>query len=335
MGGLSMRRSIMLPAVLAATLLAGCVPQRSVRVEPNDATRPAPRSLPAEGEYSVVRGDTLYGIAFRHGLDYRDLAALNDIAAPFTIYPGQRLRLRAGATSGPSRPMAATPSRPPAATPPAPVKPGVVGTIVQGPATHPPATAPSAPVTANTGPATAAPASTVAVNPSATPLPAGPPGAPPAAPAPDTAVAPATTVEPVTPAAPASAPITLRPGNPSWRWPASGTLIGRFLAGDPTRQGINIAGNAGDAVQAAADGIVVYSGAGLIGYGELIIVKHNDTWLSAYGHNRKRLVGEGDAVRAGQTIAEMGRTGTSRDMLHFEVRRNGKPVDPLGVLPKR
>jgi lipoprotein NlpD len=88
-------------------------------------------------------------------------------------------------------------------------------------------------------------------------------------------------------------------------------------------------------VQAAADGVVVYSGAGLIGYGELIIVKHNDTWLSAYGHNRKRLVGEGDGVRAGQVIAEMGRTGTSRDMLHFEVRKNGKPIDPLGVLPKR
>jgi lipoprotein NlpD len=87
-------------------------------------------------------------------------------------------------------------------------------------------------------------------------------------------------------------------------------------------------------VLAAADGVVVYSGAGLVGYGELIIVKHSDEWLSAYAHNRRRLVGEGAQVKAGQQIAELGRTGTSRDMLHFEVRRNGKPVDPLQVLPR-
>ena len=80
---------------------------------------------------------------------------------------------------------------------------------------------------------------------------------------------------------------------------------------------------------------MVYSGAGLIGYGELVIVKHSEGWLSAYGHNRKRLVAEGDPVKAGQAIAEMGRSGASRDMLHFEVRKNGKPVDPLGVLPRR
>jgi len=118
-----------------------------------------------------------------------------------------------------------------------------------------------------------------------------------------------------------------------WRWPTQGQLIGRFLAGDPKRQGIDIAGIAGQDVVAAADGVVVYSGAGLVGYGELIIVKHSDEWLSAYAHSRKRLVTEGTAVRAGQPIAELGRSGTSRDMLHFEVRRNGKPVDPLQVLP--
>jgi len=80
---------------------------------------------------------------------------------------------------------------------------------------------------------------------------------------------------------------------------------------------------------------VVYSGAGLVGYGELIIIKHSDEWLSAYAHNRRRLVGEGSRVKAGDVIAEMGRTGASRDMLHFEIRRNGKPVDPLGQLPRR
>jgi lipoprotein NlpD len=330
MAGCSMRWSSLLPALLGALLLAACVPQRSVRVEPNEASHPAPRSLPAEGDYSVVRGDTLYGIAFRHGLDYRDLAALNGIAAPFTIYPGQRLRLRAVAAAAPPRPVAATPSRPaPPATAPSPVKPGVVGPIVQGPAVPPgaPPSAPAASPPASGSGSTPNPA--VAATP---PAPDSASSAPPAATSTPATVPPAATP---TPAAPAAAPVVLRPGDPQWRWPAAGSLIGRFVAGDPTRQGINIAGTGGDAVQAAADGVVVYSGAGLIGYGELIIVKHNDTWLSAYGHNRKRLVGEGDAVRAGQTIAEMGRTGTSRDMLHFEVRRNGKPVDPLGVLPKR
>ena len=88
-------------------------------------------------------------------------------------------------------------------------------------------------------------------------------------------------------------------------------------------------------MQASADGVVVYSGAGLVGYGELIIIKHNDEWLSAYAHNRRRLVTEGTRVKAGDTIAEMGRTGASRDMLHFEIRRNGKPVDPLLYLPRQ
>jgi lipoprotein NlpD len=121
----------------------------------------------------------------------------------------------------------------------------------------------------------------------------------------------------------------------AWRWPADGELVGRFAAGDPTRQGIDIAGKAGDPVRAAADGVVVYSGSGLVGYGELVIVKHNEAWLSAYGHNRARRVNEGQLVKAGQQIAEMGRSGAARDMLHFEIRYNGKPVDPLLHLPRR
>lgn len=121
----------------------------------------------------------------------------------------------------------------------------------------------------------------------------------------------------------------------AWRWPTEGQIIGRFASGDQTRQGLDIAGTAGQAVRASADGVVVYSGSGLVGLGELVIVKHSDEWLSAYGHNRRRLVVEGEAVKAGQTIAEMGRTGASRDMLHFEIRRNGKPVDPMPLLPRR
>jgi len=211
----------------------------------------------------VQRGDTLYGIAFRNGVDVNDLARWNNLAAPYTIYPGQSLRLfpasgggrpAATATTTPARPAAGTSARP--APPPAPI-----------------------------------------TRPAATP-------------------------------APANSGFT-------WRWPADGHLIGRFVAGDATRQGVDIAGSSGQAVRAAADGVVVYSGAGLVGYGELIIVKHSETWLSAYGHNRKRLVNEGQNVKAGQQIAEMGSSGASREMLHFEIRHNGKPVDPLQYLPPR
>ena len=133
-------------------------------------------------------------------------------------------------------------------------------------------------------------------------------------------------------AAPVQAPARASFG---WRWPTEGQLIGRFVSGDPTKQGVDIAGSPGQAVRAAADGVVVYSGSGLVGYGELIIVKHDEQWLSAYGHNRARLVNEGALVKAGQQIAEMGRTGAVRDMLHFEIRYNGKPVDPLQYLPRR
>ena len=160
------------------------------------------------------------------------------------------------------------------------------------------------------------------------------PAVPPSGPASAPAVPVATPAIAGTPVVVPSAPVVPAAVSAGgWRWPTQGQLIGRFSAGDPKRQGIDIAGTAGQSVVAAADGVVVYSGAGLVGYGELIIIKHSDEWLSAYAHSRKRLVTEGTAVRAGQPIAELGRSGTSRDMLHFEVRRNGKPVDPLSVLP--
>ena len=119
-----------------------------------------------------------------------------------------------------------------------------------------------------------------------------------------------------------------------WNWPARGTLLARFQSNGSLNNGIDIAGQLGEPVKAAADGAVVYAGRGLIGYGEMIIIKHDETYLSAYAHNSRLLVSEGDQVKVGQTIAEMGSSGTDRVKLHFEIRRKGQPVDPLAYLPK-
>ncbi len=248
---------------IAMAVLAAC--STTVVREPS-ASSPARQTSQGKpgATVRVQRGDTLYGIAFRNGVDVNDLARWNSLSAPYTIYPGQALKLFPG--SGVSRPPATTATT-------TPTKPAT------GTTTRP--VPPPAPVT-----------------------------------------------RPTAPPAPASSGF-------SWRWPADGHLIGRFVAGDASKQGVDIAGSSGQAVRAAADGVVVYSGAGLVGYGELIIVKHSEAWLSAYGHNRKRLVNEGQSVKAGQQIAEMGSSGASREMLHFEIRHNGKPVDPLQYLPPR
>jgi len=116
-------------------------------------------------------------------------------------------------------------------------------------------------------------------------------------------------------------------------WPASGSVIGGF--DEAKNKGLDIGGKAGDPVQAAADGQVVYAGAGLRGYGNLIILKHNNTFLTAYAHNQALLVKEDQKVRKGQKIAEMGKTDADRVKLHFEIRRQGKPVDPAKYLPAR
>ena len=119
-----------------------------------------------------------------------------------------------------------------------------------------------------------------------------------------------------------------------WRWPARGKLVRGFSNIDSGKKGIAIAGRPGQPIIAAAAGKVVYSGEGLIRYGKLIIIKHNNTYFSAYAHNRRLLVKEGGFVKQGQKIAEMGRTDTDRTMLHFEIRKDGKSVNPLYYLPK-
>ena len=123
--------------------------------------------------------------------------------------------------------------------------------------------------------------------------------------------------------------------NFSWGWPHSGKLLARYSSKEGGNKGLDISGKLGDAVKAAAPGQVVYAGSGLLGYGNLVIISHNQDFLSAYAHNSKILVKENQQVKAGQVIAELGSSGATVPMLHFEIRKDGKPVDPLRYLPKR
>ena len=274
--------------------------------------------------YTVARGDTMYSIAFAHGMDVRQLAALNDIPPPYVIHPGQVLRLKpasgGSAVAGNAAPVPATAPPQPATQAPATTQPSAP---VFGPVTTQSMTG-SGVAPAQSESTIAAPATTVApATTTAPPAPLSLPGAtPPAA---------------AQPAVPTPPPGAIRSvGGITWQWPASGKVVGGFEAGGGgDGAGLNITGSMGDPVRAAASGTAVYSGNGLIGYGELIIIKHNDTFLSAYGHNSKRLVKEGDHVSAGQEIALMGASGAPRVELHFEIRKDGKPVDPLAYLPGR
>jgi lipoprotein NlpD len=301
-------------ASLMALALGGCF-LRSDAPEEEPARQQTPATAtqseePAGAEHVVERGDTLYGIAFRHHLDWRDLAAWNAIAAPYTIYPGRRLRLSASARPGEpraapteTRPAAEEPSREAAAeTFAAPEAPAIKRSTLETAVRDKPPAAPEKP----------APEKSVVEKP---------------APPPEKPAPPPEREKPVEPP-PAS---TNAAGGVVWRWPASGTITQRFLPGDPARQGMNLQTKPGAAVAAAADGEVVYSGNGLVGYGELIIVKHTGEFLSAYGGSGKRLVAEGAKVKAGAPIAEIGGSG----VLHFEIRRAGRPVDPASLLPPR
>ena len=255
----------------------------------------------ARPDYRVKRGDTLYSIAFSYGLDYRKVAAANDITVPYTIYPGQYIQLAEAAVvplAEPSPLVIQKEEKAPARAVPAPVPVSPVP-VVNVPA----AVIPKAPVALVKEPAAASPSVTPAV-------------AKPSAP-------------------PKKAPqgrVTLGEVK-SWRWPASGPVT-RGYSGS-VHKGIDIGGSRGDPVVAVAPGKVVYAGTGIVGFGELLIVKHNEQYLSAYGHNDRLLAAEGDMVSAGQTIAEKGSSGTDSVKLHFEIRREGKPIDPQRVLPRR
>ena len=263
---------------------------------------PVESAVPGRGNAHVVgRGDTLYSIAWRLGLDYRVLAGVNSIRDPYTIYPGQRLVI----------------PEPGDSVPPAPE-----------------------PSTMQSEPAESSDASTQGIatteSPVATPLPQPSPE-----PAQSTDPPPEPLVQPREPAQPAPEPASNAASEAvsasrtvegvRWIRPTAGKTTGVFGRGG--NKGIDIEGSFEQPIRAAARGRVVYSGSGLVGYGKLVIVKHNNRLLSAYAHNERLHVGEGDEVKIGQHIADMGRSGKGREMLHFEIRRDGKPVDPLRFLP--
>ena len=269
--------------VLSWILVSACAGNPAAPIE--DRSRPG--AARGGQSHAVRRGDTLFSIAFRYGLDYRRLAAANAIASPYTIFPGQRLILReAPARAGASAAKSPDPLSPDPKSPdpgaPAPAKPRPKAARAKAKAPSPAAETASAP-------ARAAPSK--AAN-----------SAPPAASA-------------------------------GWRWPVAGRVIRRF---DGKRnKGIDIAGPCGDVVRATRAGRVVYAGTGIAGYGLMLILRHSEEYLSAYGHSDALLVEEGDTVRAGQPVARRGSSGTDSMKLHFEIRRHGRPLDPLSVLPAR
>ena len=322
-----MNRYLSLLLALALPVLSACSTVVVERAPGQGAGAPAQVSSAVRtpvpgGSYVVARGDTMYSIAFRNGVDFRALAKWNGIAAPYTIWPGQKLRL--------SPPRGGTPATAVATASASPV---------HAPAASAAPSEASAPVFEN-APAAATGSSVAVASVARAPRPVPATAASAVSPA-----APASTVVPVAgesrPATPLPAPAPVAAsggarvaGGVTWRWPADGQVVKRFTPGDAV-PGIEIAGKAGDPVRAAADGVVVYSGNGLVGYGELVIIKHNDSLLSAYGHNSKRLVTEGQRVSAGQVIAQMGSSGASRVELSFQIRKDGNPVDPLSYLPAK
>lgn len=295
------------PAPIIDRSPARANPPASVSAKPEPARPVTPQIAPStNGLHTVQRGDTLYAIAFANSLDYREIAGWNQLESADRIFVGQVLRL----------------------TPPQPVKmPG--GVEIRALESLPlPSASPLVDVP-------------VLSTPQAVLLPyteanwtqiAGAPAVAVASP-PPVAIRPAVAAPAVVvPSIPA--PVISADGAvDSWSWPAEGVLAGRY--GAAGGKGIDIVGTRNTPVRAVAPGKVVYSGSGLRGYGQLLIVKHSGEFLSAYAHNETILVKEGETVTAGQRIALMGDSDTDRVKLHFEIRRYGKPLDPMNYLPER
>lgn len=281
---------------LMLILLAGCSSHPPAKVRDRSSSiygsRHSVHAVHAKKplSYIVKKGDTLYSIGFRYGVDFHSLASWNGIAKPYTIQVGQSIRFKAPVQLTSQRKL---PSKHKTNSPRTSRSSTTKARVVKNSTTSQTKSKNSA----------------------------------------------KKAVSQITKNKPKKRPIKTYSSNSKgkvrWQWPVKGKIITRFSASDNARNGINIAAKSGVNIKAAAAGVVVYSGNGLRGYGELIIIKHNDLYLSAYAHNKQRKVREGDQIKAGQVIALLGQTGTDRPMLHFEVRFKGKPVDPLKYLPAR
>lgn len=280
--------------IIILLLLSACASRPPARVDEIN-TRPAQSKSTTQRQsriipdyYRVKQGDSLYSIGFRYEMDYKKLAAINNINPPYTIYPNQRIRLKPTKTRTAQTRQRKTTTK-------------TTGkTVAQQPVnkTKKPttdSTQQSPPKPTRKKPPQQKPDITVSKQP------------------------------------PKTKPVVNLPksGDLNWLWPTKGKIRTTFLGSNPARKGISIRGQEGQDVKAAEAGVVVYSGDGLLGYGELIIIKHNDQFLSAYGHNKKRHVKEGQQVKRGDVIAQLGSSGTNVDNLHFEIRKNGQPVNPL------
>jgi lipoprotein NlpD len=332
-----------LVALAVGLALAGCMTRPPAPVDeraPFPAFRPPPAPPPAppprDAEtrvqtYVVKRGETLAQIALDHGVDYRELAAWNNIENPNVIRVGQVLVL-SPAAQGAGGGASASPG---VTTAPLVTAPPIGGPGEGRPSRPNTASYKSEPKALKLPYSEQALAQLSAAPP---PPPHSPAVPPPGVPTPAPAVVPPVVATPPASvgAAPPKSDSARAPEIDSdkidWTWPTSGKVIAGFSE-NANLKGIDIGGKAGQPVLASAAGRVVYAGSGLRGYGKLIIVKHNNTFLSAYAHNREILVKEGQHVSKGQKIAEMGDTDADQVKLHFEIRRLGKPIDPSKYLP--
>lgn len=252
--------------------------------------------------YTVRKGDTMFLIGYITGKDVREIAALNNLSEPYQLRVGQTLKVNNGNTVATTQPAKTQPVITPV-EPTVTYSPGPNGTAYGSDGTV------TGPIKAGVGkPNTQA--GTTYTPPSATPK--------------------ASTTSVPTPAQMPAVSSSVK-----WQWPTQGRVVANFSAADGGNKGIDIAGTKGQPVKAAAAGRVVYAGNALQGYGNLIIIKHNDDFLSAYAHNDSIKVDEQDTVKAGDTIATLGSTGTNSNKLHFEIRYQGKSVDPIRYLPRQ
>lgn len=327
MKALETRKALLLAMV--ATILVGCgsepvqAPVTDIRPPPAPGPAPqlaapaAPAGLPAvpPGHYVIKRGDTLYSVALEHGADYRDVARWNNLDDPTKISVGQVLRVappegEPTVQIGAARGTAPLQARPLDGGALAQQGRGDGSTRIVPKALRLPYSEENLAMLSK-GDGASAPAP-------ATPKPV--------------AVAPAPSVpEPAKPEPPKTAAIDRDPEGIDFVWPARGGLLARFA--EPNSKGVDIGGKAGDPVIAAAAGQVLYTGTGIRGFGKLIVIRHENGFSSVYAHNREILVKEGQNVARGQRIAELGDTDADRPKLHFEIRKSGKPVDPLIYLP--